>query len=206
MLLKARLLLLLTDQEGLYTHDPRQPGAELVREVTRPRLLDELEVGAAARAGAPAACAPRSSPRRWRAPGGVASVIAHGALAGVVRAAALGEPVGTRFVADERPVSAYKLWLRYGKPATGRIDVDAGAQRALAEDGASLLPVGVTGVHGRFARRRRGGDRRPGRQGLRQGHRGGSAPPRCGARSASAAAAPAVHRDELVVFGQPLVD
>ena len=46
MLLKARLLLLLTDQEGLYTRDPRQPGAELVREVTDHRLLDELEVGA----------------------------------------------------------------------------------------------------------------------------------------------------------------
>ena len=82
--------------------------------------------------------------------GGIASVIANGALAGAVRAVALGEPVGTRFAADQRPVSAYKLWLRYGKPATGRIDVDAGAQHALAEDGASLLPVGVTGVHGRF--------------------------------------------------------
>ena len=132
-------------------------------------------------------------------------MIAHGALAGVVRAAALGEPVGTRFAADERPVSAYKLWLRYGKPATGRIDVDAGAQRALAEDGASLLPVGVTGVHGPLRRRRRRGDRRPRRQGLRQGHRRARRrrrPPALGQRGG----APAVHRDELVVFGQPLVD
>jgi glutamate 5-kinase len=205
VLLKARLLLLLTDQEGLYTRDPRQPGAELVREVTDHRLLDELEVGARGSRWGSGGMRSKVVAAEMASAGGVASVIAHGALDGVVRAAALGEPVGTRFAADQRPVSAYKLWLRYGKPATGRIDVDAGAQRALAVDGASLLPVGVTGVHGRFGAgdgvEIAGPDGKVFAKGIAElgaadvrrllGKRGG---------------APAVHRDELVVFGQPLVD
>ena len=51
VLTRARLLVLLTDQEGLYTRDPRQPGAELVREVNDHRLLDELEVGGTGSSG-----------------------------------------------------------------------------------------------------------------------------------------------------------
>jgi glutamate 5-kinase len=83
--------------------------------------------------------------------GGVPCTIANGALGGVLAAAVAGAPVGTRFAADERPVAAFKLWLRYGKPSSGRVEIDAGAAQALVRDGASLLPVGVTAVHGRFA-------------------------------------------------------
>jgi len=64
--------------------------------------------------------------------------------------AAAGRPVGTRFVADRRPLPAYKLWLRYGKPVRGRLTVDAGARRAVVDDGTSLLPVGLRGVAGSF--------------------------------------------------------
>ena len=59
-----------------------------------------------------------------------------------------GRAVGTRFGAHPRRVPAFKLWLRYGKPASGSMVVDAGARRALERDGASLLPVGVTAVQG----------------------------------------------------------
>jgi glutamate 5-kinase len=118
-----------------------------------------------------------------------------------VRAAVQGAEVGTRFAADERPVSAYKLWLRYGKPSSGRIDVDVGARRALGEDGASLLPVGVTAVHGRFS----AGDGveivGPDGAVFAKGIAGAGAAELkrvIGTRGA----APAVHRDELVVFGQ----
>ncbi len=81
--------------------------------------------------------------------GGTAAVIANGSRAGVIRSAIAGH-VGTRFHADERPISAFKLWVRYGRPSSGQIEIDSGARRALIEDGASLLPVGVTGVRGRF--------------------------------------------------------
>ena len=57
--------------------------------------------------------------------------------------------------------SAFKLWLRYAKPVRGTLEIDAGAARALASGGGSLLPVGVIAVHGSVQRRRRRRDRRP---------------------------------------------
>src|SRR6476619_3865429 len=82
--------------------------------------------------------------------GGVACVIASGAQPGMISRAVAGKAVGTRFSAARRPVSAWKLWLRYGKPPAGRVFVDAGARTALRSRGASLLPVGVKRVEGTF--------------------------------------------------------
>jgi glutamate 5-kinase len=131
----------------------------------------------------------------------VPSVIAHGGTPGVVLAAAGGRRVGTRFAADQRPVSSYKLWLRYGKPASGRLDVDAGARRALTEDGASLLPVGVVGVHGRFAAgdgvEIAGPDGAVFAKGL-----AGAGAAELRRQAGQRGGAPAVHRDELAVFGR----
>ncbi len=58
--------------------------------------------------------------------------------------------MGTRFPAREGRYSSFKLWLKYAKPARGRVLVDAGAARALREGGTSLLPVGVVEVGGAF--------------------------------------------------------
>ena len=57
---------------------------------------------------------------------------------------------GTRFEPQRGRVSSFKLWLRYAKPARGRVTVDDGAERALRERGTSLLPVGVVEVEGDF--------------------------------------------------------
>ncbi|MES1246698.1 MAG: glutamate 5-kinase [Actinomycetota bacterium] len=57
---------------------------------------------------------------------------------------------GTRFAAADASAPAFKLWLRHGKRVAGRIEVDAGARRALVENGASLLAVGITGIDGDF--------------------------------------------------------
>ena len=81
---------------------------------------------------------------------GIPTVIASGLAAGVIGAAAVGEPVGTRFAARDGRYSSFKLWLKYAKPARGRVLVDAGAARALREGGTSLLPVGVVEVIGSF--------------------------------------------------------
>jgi glutamate 5-kinase len=83
--------------------------------------------------------------------GGVSAVIASGHRPGAVLAAAAGEPGGTRFPADPRPLSAFKLWVRYGKPVRGRLDVDAGARDAVVKKGTSLLAVGLRGVEGSFS-------------------------------------------------------
>jgi glutamate 5-kinase len=200
VLLGARLLVLLTDQDGLYTQDPRRPSAELVAEVTDHRLLAEIEVGGRGSAWGSGGMRSKVVAAEMASAGGVPTVICRGGRRGVLAAAIAGEAVGTRFAADARSVSAFKLWVRYGRPAAGRIDVDAGALRALTRDGASLLPVGITAVHGRFttgdAVEIAGPDGQPFARGLAQvaaselrgaiGRRGSE---------------PAVHRDELVLLG-----
>jgi glutamate 5-kinase len=81
---------------------------------------------------------------------GIPAVIANGLTPGTILGAAAGEPVGTRFAAREGRYSSFKLWLKYAKPARGRVVVDAGAARALREGGTSLLPVGIVDVAGEF--------------------------------------------------------
>jgi len=81
---------------------------------------------------------------------GIPTVIAGGAGSEVLGPIVAGEPRGTRFHPGERSPSAFKLWLRHGKPVSGRLHVDEGACRALTSDGASLLAVGVARVEGRF--------------------------------------------------------
>ena len=82
---------------------------------------------------------------------GIPTVIAGGAgREDVLGPIVAGERRGTRFDPGAQAPSAFKLWLRHGKPAAGRLHVDAGAHRALTRDGASLLAVGVARVEGRF--------------------------------------------------------
>lgn len=151
VLLQARLLVLLTDIDGLYDRDPRDPGAQLIPEVTDHRLLESLDVGQAGSAWGSGGMRSKLVAAEMASSGGVPAVIASGRREGALRDAAAGSPGGTRFRADRRGLSAYKLWIRYGKPVRGRLQVDAGAQSALLRAGTSLLAVGLTGVEGGFA-------------------------------------------------------
>jgi glutamate 5-kinase len=81
---------------------------------------------------------------------GIPVVICNGTAPGTLERAVAGEPVGTRFHPQSRTVSSFKLWLKYAKASNGRVLVDAGAERALREQGTSLLPVGVVEVEGDF--------------------------------------------------------
>ena len=92
--------------------------------------------------------------------GGVACVIARGARPRVLEDAVAGRNVGTRFFPDARPAASFKLWLRYGRPSSGRLTVDAGARRAVEEQGASLLAVGLRSGRGTLPGRRRRHDLR----------------------------------------------
>jgi glutamate 5-kinase len=82
---------------------------------------------------------------------GIPVVICNGTRHGTLLAAVSGERVGTRFEARPERTASFKLWLRYAKPARGKVVVDEGAARVLREQGSSLLPVGVVAVEGRFA-------------------------------------------------------
>ncbi|HEX5584942.1 glutamate 5-kinase [Gaiella sp.] len=146
LLVRARLLVLLTEVEGVFTRAPGTPGAELVSDGS---ALGDAALGEASRLGR-GGMRSKVLAARMAAAGGVPTVIAAGAGPSVLGPILAGEPRGTRFQGDAGGLSAYKLWLRFGKPVAGRVHVDEGARRAVAEEGRSLLAVGVVSCEGRF--------------------------------------------------------
>ncbi|HET7170327.1 MAG TPA: glutamate 5-kinase [Gaiellales bacterium] len=147
IMLQARMLVLVTDIDGVYDRDPALPGARRLH-----RVDEGIEVGEAggrrSRWGT-GGIGSKVAAARTAAAGGVEAVIASGLEPGALTAAASGAG-GTRFAAAATLPSAYKLWLRHGTPVRGRLVVDDGARRAVAELGTSLLPVGLVGVDGSF--------------------------------------------------------
>jgi glutamate 5-kinase len=146
VLLRARLLVLLTEVEGVYSRAPGTPGAELLAEGRHARDAALGETSPLGRGGMRS----KVLAAELAAAAGIPTVIAGGTGESVLEPILAGEPRGTRFAAAERSESAFKLWLRFGKPVRGRMTVDGGARRALVEDGASLLGVGVVSCEGTF--------------------------------------------------------
>src|SRR4051795_13462154 len=152
LLLNARLLVLLTNVDGLLSGDPRtEPGAELVSEVSDFSQLEGLEIGDRTSAFGSGGMRSKVASAEMASEAGIGVVVCDGTAPGSFIAAARGERVGTRFASHPERTPSFKLWLRYAKPSQGKIVVDAGAARVLREQGSSLLPVGVTGVEGEFA-------------------------------------------------------
>jgi glutamate 5-kinase len=151
-LVQADLLLLLTDARGLLTADPRQVAeASLIEEVVEIDHQLELLAGGPGSAMGSGGMASKLAAAKMATWSGVETVIADAARPGVVRAAVGGEAgVGTIFRPRPERLSARKLWIAFALGASGRLVVDAGAQRALAESGRSLLPAGVVSVEGTF--------------------------------------------------------
>ncbi len=149
LLVKADLLVLLTDTDGLYTADPHEDStARLITTVEDPGELECVSIGAIGPLGS-GGMGTKVNSARIATSGGVETVIARGTRADVLRGCLAGEEIGTRFSARPLGLPDYKLWLLYGKPVQGRVVVDAGAVKALRGKG-SLLPVGVVGVEGDF--------------------------------------------------------
>jgi glutamate 5-kinase len=146
ILVRARLLVLLTEVEGVYTRSPGAPGAELVGDGS---ALAEAALGDSSRFGR-GGMRSKVLAARMAAAAGIPTVIAGGTGESVLEPILAGEPRGTRFPGSGRGLSAYKLWLRFGKPVAGTLHVDAGARRAVAAEGRSLLAVGVVACEGRF--------------------------------------------------------
>src|ERR687896_503435 len=146
ILIGADRLVLLTDTGGLYTSDPRSDdAARLVEEVRDVEELDEYEIGMSSSPLGSGGMRSKVVAAEMATAAGIPVVIASGVEPGEAARALAGEPAGTRFLPQSGRVSSFKLWLRYAKPARGRLTVDAGAER-----GTSLLPVGVVEVEGAF--------------------------------------------------------
>ncbi len=151
VLLDARLLVLLTDIDGLHTADPRvEPEAELVSEVDDFAELAGMEIGDRTSAFGSGGMRSKVAAAEMASEAGIPAVICNGTSEGTLAAAAQGAAVGTRFASQPGKASSFKLWLKYAKPAHGRLAVDAGAARVLREHGSSLLPVGIVAVDGDF--------------------------------------------------------
>jgi glutamate 5-kinase len=151
IMLEARLIVLLTDQDGLFTADPRHDeDAELIPAVADPAELERLQIGDRTSVFGSGGMRSKVAAAEMAGAAGIDAVIANGTAAGTLAAAAAGEAVGTRFAPHAERTAGFKLWLRYAKPSHGTIRIDDGAARVLREQGSSLLPVGVTAVEGHF--------------------------------------------------------
>jgi len=146
VLVGARVLVLLTEVEGVYSRAPGTPGAELLQEGA---LAAEAELGASSALGR-GGMGSKVLAAQMASAAGIPTVIAGGRGEDVLGPILAGEAPATRFAPDDRSDSAFKLWLRFGKPVAGRLYVDEGARRAVVETGASLLSVGIVRSEGRF--------------------------------------------------------
>jgi glutamate 5-kinase len=152
ILLDARLLVLLSDVDGLYPSDPRtDPDAELLPTVGDFAELDGMEIGDRTSAFGSGGMRSKVAAAEMAAESGISATICNGTKPGTLLAASGGEPAGTSFTAQGGRASSFKLWLKYAKPTRGRLTVDDGAARVLRESGSSLLPVGITTVDGSFS-------------------------------------------------------
>ncbi len=150
-LMGADVLVILTDQQGLYDDNPRtNPDARLLHEVkvSDPAIerMARPEGGALGRGG----MYTKVMAAKRAARSGTATLIASGWEKDVLLRLHAGEQLGTLLIPDLAPYSARKRWIAGQLQARGTLHLDAGAARALRRKGVSLLPVGVTAVTGEF--------------------------------------------------------
>ncbi len=152
-LVEADAFVILTDQAGLYSADPRHnQSATLIRQAVAGDPQLESMAGGAGSALARGGMMTKVLAAKRAARSGAHTVIASGREPDVLIRLAAGESLGTQLVASTPVLTARKQWLADHLLLKGRILVDAGAARALAVAGKSLLPIGVVEVHGEFQR------------------------------------------------------
>lgn len=152
ILADANKLLLLTDQPGLFSADPRtNPDAELIREVEGINdALRKMAGGSVSGLGT-GGMATKLQAAEVANRAGIEVVIAAGGKPGVIGDMMAGASVGTRFHGQKMPLESRKRWL-FGPPPAGDITVDDGALKAILQRGSSLLPKGILAVEGDFSR------------------------------------------------------
>jgi glutamate 5-kinase len=152
-LIEADLLVMLTDQAGLFTADPRTaPHAQLVREIAGPSIPKAIweSVGDTRGKLGTGGMVTKLQAADLACRSGTTVIIAAGDEPDVLTRLAAGESIGTRIAPVSTSLESRKRYILAGSRVPGALTVDPGAARALRRGG-SLLPVGVTGLKGRFA-------------------------------------------------------
>ncbi len=152
-LIEADVLIILTDQKGLYTADPRKdPTAQFVSQATAGDPVLETMAGGAASTLSKGGMITKILAAKRAQRSGAATVIASGREERVLERLAGGEAIGTQLNAVHAPLHARQKWLIDQLRPEGTVHLDAGAARALLENKTSLLPVGIKFVMGEFLR------------------------------------------------------
>jgi len=149
-LIRAPLLVLLSDVDGLFDGDPRSEGARLIPTVTR---LDESVFALVRdqRTGlGKGGMASKLMAARMAALAGENVIIANGRKPGTLARILAGEVVGTLVVAQGQTVRSWKRWIGFTAQPRGHLVLDDGARRAIEKQGRSLLAIGVLDAVGNF--------------------------------------------------------
>ncbi|MCW5222865.1 glutamate 5-kinase [Verminephrobacter aporrectodeae subsp. tuberculatae] len=152
-LLEADALIILTDQKGLYTADPRRdPCAQLVHEARAGDWTLEAMAGGAGSGIGKGGMITKILAAKRAAGSGASTAIAWGREPDVLLRLARGQALGTLLVAQTQKKQARKQWMADHLQLRGSVIVDAGAAAKLRDEGKSLLPIGMTAVEGDFSR------------------------------------------------------
>jgi glutamate 5-kinase len=152
-LIEADLLIILTDQKGLYTADPRKdPSAIFVHEARAGDLALEAMAGGAGSSIGRGGMITKILAAKRAAGSGASTVIAWGREPDALLRLCQGDNMGTLLVAQTAKQQARKQWMADHLQMRGSVTVDAGAAHKVLTEGKSLLPIGMTGVSGDFSR------------------------------------------------------
>jgi len=152
-LVEAELLIILTDQQGLFDKDPRQhPDAKLISQGhAEDKIFLQMATPAAGTYGRGGMYTKITAAAR-AARGGAATWIACGREPGILLKMQRNESVGTLLVPSQEPLVARKRWISGHLQIKGHLQLDQGAAQVIRESGRSLLPIGVEAVEGEFQR------------------------------------------------------
>jgi len=152
-LIDADALIILTDQRGLYSADPRKhPDARFIDEYEAGQPELEAMAGGAGSSVGTGGMYTKIIAAKRAARSGASTVIASGREDQVLGRLAQGEAIGTQLTARTTRLAARKQWLADHLQVRGTLQLDAGAVRAVAQQGTSLLPIGVASIEGDFLR------------------------------------------------------
>lgn len=152
-LIDADALVILTDQRGLYSADPRKvPDARFIDEYRAGEPELEAMAGGAGSSVGTGGMYTKIIAAKRAARSGASTVIASGREERVLTRLAAGEAIGTQLTAGTSRMAARKQWLADHLQVVGTLQLDAGAVKALQQQGTSLLPIGVASLEGDFLR------------------------------------------------------
>ena len=152
-LVEADVLIILTDQKGLYTADPRKdPAARFVHEAKAGDVALEAMAGGVGSSIGRGGMITKILAAKRAAGSGASTVIAWGREPQALTRLIQGEAIGTLLVAQTQKMQARKQWMADHLQLRGSVTVDPGAASMVQSGGKSLLPIGMTGIQGDFSR------------------------------------------------------